>query len=132
MQKYTYLYIHSPHRKIQNSDLFLQCTPCKFMLFFQIKETRKETTTPLHSFGTCQLFLVTKNKAFNFILQAGKAACPGSKMEFWYKFSFSLLYSIQTNQTTPKPITLNNFNGFLSSPNSRQILNAIHRNGFLF
>lgn len=56
MQKYTYLYIHSLHRKIQNSDLFLQCTPCKFILFFQIKETRNEATTPLHSFGTRLLF----------------------------------------------------------------------------
>lgn len=51
-------------------------------------------------------------------------------MEFWYQFCFSLLYSIQTKQTTSKPTTLNNFNGFLSSANSWQILNTMVETDF--
>lgn len=134
MQKYFYLYIHrNIHRKIQNSDLFLQCIPCKFMLFFPNKGGKKGSNHPFTQLWYLSAFFFSqRTKHLILSYRQGKAACPGSKMEFWYKVYFSLVYSTQTKQTTPKPTTPTNFRGFLSSPHSWQILNAIGRNGVLF
>lgn len=118
--------------KYKTQTCFFNVPPTNLCCFSKSRrQERRQPPLYIALVPVCFFFL-TKNKAFNFILQAGKAACPGSKMEFWCKFYFSLLYSIQTKQATPKPTTLNNFNGFLSSPNSWQILNVIGRNNFFF
>lgn len=49
------------------------------MLFFQIKETRKQP--PFYTaLVPVNFYFLTKNEALNFILQEGKAECLGSKM----------------------------------------------------
>lgn len=84
MEKNTYLYIQ---RKIHNSDIFLQCAPCTFLLFLQIEETRKQP--PFYrALVPANFYFLKRMKHLISTYGNRKLNVWVARWEFWYKFYF--------------------------------------------